>query len=71
MRRCLATSRVSVYAPSRIISGDRHLFSNPLLLSWDDEVKGTLYWGLGNLAIYDDPEDLLQHYDSSILGANA
>ncbi|MEH2364716.1 HAD family hydrolase [Nostoc sp.] len=25
----------------------------------------------GALAIYNDPEDLLQHYDSSILGANA
>ncbi|MEH1906922.1 HAD family hydrolase [Nostoc sp.] len=25
----------------------------------------------GAIAIYDDPEDLLQHYDSSILGANA
>ncbi|MDZ7954782.1 hypothetical protein [Nostoc sp. DedQUE09] len=45
--------------------------SPSLLLSWDDEVKGTLYWRLGNLAIYDDPKDLLQHYDSSILGANA
>ncbi|MEH1951825.1 MAG: hypothetical protein V7K77_33470 [Nostoc sp.] len=33
------TNRVSVYAPSRIISGDRHLFYNPLLLSWDDELN--------------------------------
>ncbi|MEA5625878.1 hypothetical protein [Nostoc sp. UHCC 0251] len=25
----------------------------------------------GAIAIYNDPEDLLRHYDSSILGANA
>ncbi|WP_335102070.1 hypothetical protein [Nostoc sp.] len=35
----LETLGECVYAPSRIISGDRHLFSNPLLLSWDDEVN--------------------------------